>query len=315
MPFLSRFRFGPAPITKRPPARSNGELADLLCRLGDQRLERIVDDFEGARRGDPEVRPDHLVGSSTLAELHRPGNSLDAVTHRHPIRPFPTILLCLRRPKIRPRLTDPSGRNIITSIRGSERWVAGFKSESRPASDRNRWPASYWNWWPASSESAGRAGFLGQEAKSMSAPARRAKVERTGADLSVRRQCFSCSTWRAQGCIGRDPSLPPPIWVRPERGRSRGQSQARAEADASGIRRNMPGRRTNGANSRRWNTPSTSPSWRVLRPTGPSSPAPKNRISPSLFARLRPHFLRAKRRPTRRQKVRVVIYLRPGGRN
>jgi hypothetical protein len=29
--------------------------------------------------------------------------------------------------------------------------VAGIKSESRPASDRNRWPASYWNWWPASS--------------------------------------------------------------------------------------------------------------------------------------------------------------------
>ena len=35
----------------------------------------------------------------------------------------------------------------------------------------------------------GRAGFLGQEAKSMSAPARRAKVERSGAELSVRRQC------------------------------------------------------------------------------------------------------------------------------
>src|SRR5271156_5059016 len=35
----------------------------------------------------------------------------------------------------------------------------------------------------------GGAGFLGQEAKSMSAPARRAKVERSGAELSVRRQC------------------------------------------------------------------------------------------------------------------------------
>ena len=43
---------------------------------------------------------------------------------------------------------------MIVSIRGSERWVAGFKSESWPASDRNRWPASYWNAWPASSESA-----------------------------------------------------------------------------------------------------------------------------------------------------------------
>src|SRR5271168_3777720 len=31
----------------------------------------------------------------------------------------------------------------------------------------------------------GGAGFLGQEAKSMSAPARRAKVERSGAELSV----------------------------------------------------------------------------------------------------------------------------------
>ena len=68
----------------------------------------------------------------------------------------PTILLGLRRPKIRARLTDPSRRNIIAPIRGSERWVAGIKSESRPASDRNRWPASYWNWWPASSESAAK---------------------------------------------------------------------------------------------------------------------------------------------------------------
>jgi hypothetical protein len=32
--------------------------------------------------------------------------------------------------------------------------VADIKSESRPASDRNRWPASFWNAWPASSESA-----------------------------------------------------------------------------------------------------------------------------------------------------------------
>jgi hypothetical protein len=66
----------------------------------------------------------------------------------------PTILLGLRRPKIGARLTDPSRRNIIAPIRGSERWVAGFKSESRPASDRNRWPASLRNAWPASSESA-----------------------------------------------------------------------------------------------------------------------------------------------------------------
>ena len=30
----------------------------------------------------------------------------------------------------------------MVAIRGSRRWVAGLKSESRPASDRNRWPAS-----------------------------------------------------------------------------------------------------------------------------------------------------------------------------
>ena len=35
----------------------------------------------------------------------------------------------------------------------------------------------------------GRTGFLGQEARAMSAPDRRAMVERPGKDLSVRRQC------------------------------------------------------------------------------------------------------------------------------
>ena len=57
----------------------------------------------------------------------------------------PAILLGLRKPEIHVRLTKPPSRNIIASIRGSERWVAGFKSERWPASDRNRWPASYWN--------------------------------------------------------------------------------------------------------------------------------------------------------------------------
>ena len=42
----------------------------------------------------------------------------------------PTILLGLRRPKIGARLTDPSRRNIIAPIRGSERCVTGIKSES-----------------------------------------------------------------------------------------------------------------------------------------------------------------------------------------
>src|SRR5260370_17483509 len=39
--------------------------------------------------------------------------------------------------------------------------------------------------WPAD----GRTGFLGQEARAMSRPDRRAMVERPGKDLSVRRQC------------------------------------------------------------------------------------------------------------------------------
>src|SRR5260370_3908892 len=37
--------------------------------------------------------------------------------------------------------------------------------------------------------SDGRTGFLGQEARAMSTPDRRAMVERPGKDLSVRRQC------------------------------------------------------------------------------------------------------------------------------
>ena len=52
------------------------------------------------------------------------------------------------------RLTHPAKRNIIRSIRGSTRPMAEIKSEPRPASNRNRWPASYWNARPASSESA-----------------------------------------------------------------------------------------------------------------------------------------------------------------
>jgi hypothetical protein len=51
-------------------------------------------------------------------------------------------------------LTNGSGQNIIAWIRGSRRQVADIKSESRPASNRNRWPASCRNAWPASSESA-----------------------------------------------------------------------------------------------------------------------------------------------------------------
>ena len=54
------------------------------------------------------------------------------------------------------RLTHPAKRNIIRSIRGSTRPMADIKSEPRPASNRNRWPASYWNARPASSESASK---------------------------------------------------------------------------------------------------------------------------------------------------------------
>jgi transposase-like protein len=43
----------------------------------------------------------------------------------------------------------------------------------------------------------GRTGFLGQEARAMSAPDRRAIVERPGKDLSVRRQCALLSVARS----------------------------------------------------------------------------------------------------------------------
>jgi hypothetical protein len=68
---------------------------------------------------------------------------------------------------------------MIASIRGSERWVAGFKSESWPASDRNRWPASYWNAWPASSESAGVDDkvFGSKDAQTKPAPRSRATLQ------------------------------------------------------------------------------------------------------------------------------------------
>ena len=68
--------------------------------------------------------------------------------------PLPTATRALADIQIQARLTNGSGQNIIASIRGSRRQVADIKSESRPASNRNRWPASYWNAWPASSETA-----------------------------------------------------------------------------------------------------------------------------------------------------------------
>ena len=71
--------------------------------------------------------------------------------------PLPTATQRLRGSKSSSGLTNGSGQNIIVEIRGSRRRVADIKSESRPASNRNRWPASYWNAWPASSESAEEA--------------------------------------------------------------------------------------------------------------------------------------------------------------
>jgi hypothetical protein len=70
--------------------------------------------------------------------------------------PLPIATRALADIQIQARLTNGSGQNIIASIRGSRRQAADIKSESRPASNRNRWPASYWNAWPASSESAPR---------------------------------------------------------------------------------------------------------------------------------------------------------------
>ena len=71
-------------------------------------------------------------------------------------RRYPPPLPALAEIQIQARLTNSSGQNIIAWIRGSRRLVADIKSESRPASNRNRWPASYWNAWPASSVSAAR---------------------------------------------------------------------------------------------------------------------------------------------------------------
>jgi hypothetical protein len=68
-------------------------------------------------------------------------------------RTSPTATRALADTQIQARLTNGSRQNIIASIPGSRRQVADIKSESRPASNRNRWPPSYWNAWPASSES------------------------------------------------------------------------------------------------------------------------------------------------------------------
>src|SRR5271165_758704 len=78
--------------------------------------------------------------------------------------PLPTATRAFAEIQIQARLTNRSGQNIITSIRGSRCQVADIKSESRPASNRNRWPASGRNAWPASSESAVSCQIVPQEA-------------------------------------------------------------------------------------------------------------------------------------------------------
>jgi acyl-CoA reductase-like NAD-dependent aldehyde dehydrogenase len=60
--------------------------------------------------------------------------------------------------------------------------VADIKSESRPASDRNRWPASYWNAWPASSESAA-VGVNVNDTSELQAPFGGWKLSGVGSEL------------------------------------------------------------------------------------------------------------------------------------
>src|SRR5215471_11126922 len=52
------------------------------------------------------------------------------------------------------RLDRATNKNHHSLDPQRRRAVADIRSEPRPASDRNRWPASYWNTWPASSDSA-----------------------------------------------------------------------------------------------------------------------------------------------------------------
>ena len=131
---------------------------------------------------------------------------------------------------------------------------ASASGEGEEARERETCQALQQDW-----RTDGRAGFLGQEAKSMSAPARRAKVERSGAELSVRRQCAAAE----RGALGRLSAATRAFRrrsgsdapdrrtlsgeavlrlaendVRPQRGRPGRQSQAGAAADAAdGARR------------------------------------------------------------------------------
>ena len=76
------------------------------------------------------------------------------------------------------------------------RWRGGARARGGQAL-RQDWPAD------------GRTGFLGQEARSMSASERRAMVALTGKDLSVRRQCVlldlsRSGVYRPKPAVGAD---------------------------------------------------------------------------------------------------------------
>ena len=88
----------------------------------------------GARRpGSLDPRPDKAVDNGGL----RYGAMESALRP-----PLPTATRAFAEVQIQARLTNRSGQNIIPSIRGSRRQVADIKSEPRPASNRNAWPAS-----------------------------------------------------------------------------------------------------------------------------------------------------------------------------
>src|SRR5271165_6292774 len=145
-----RPRFGSRPVRVRSPTPSStasftAPIASIwparACASGGPRHETDV----RAKAGSPDPRRDKAVDNGGL----RYGAMESALRP-----PLPTATRAFAEIQIQARLTNRSGQNIITSIRGSRCQVADIKSESRPASNRNRWPASGRNVWPASSESA-----------------------------------------------------------------------------------------------------------------------------------------------------------------
>src|ERR1700680_150186 len=83
---------------------------------------------------------------------------------------------------IRTRFT-PGRSRFSTTSRACSREGRAVRAMARRSASVRR--PSFTRDWPTD----GRTGFLGQEARAMSAPDRRAMVERPGKELSVRRQC------------------------------------------------------------------------------------------------------------------------------